>query len=486
MGGKKRTVFRLPSLPVAAALGLIFLAACRANAPSPALPFAPRAGNANPGFDARSPAGNATIDHVVIVVQENRSFDTLFRGFPGADTVGAGYGQRRRYALRPIRLTDPNDITHSHLQFLQDYDRGANDGFDREIVGFTSTCRDPYNEPSCWVFAKYPYSVEAYSYVRREEIQPYWTMAARYALSDRTFASNNGPSYTSHQYLISGQSRHVVDGPSTLPVWGCNSKSGTTTTLLRYGSTDPPHFSQATGVEIPGPFPCFRYRTAADLLDAAGITWTYYAPELGTNVGQAWSAFDAIWTVRSGPDWNRSVRSPETRILDDIGAGRLAQVVWVVPSFRNSDHAGSESATGPDWVASIVNAIGRSRYWRHTAIVVTWDDWGGWYDHVPPPQFKDPQTGAYEGLGFRVPLIVVSPYAKRGYVSHERHEIASTLHFVEKTFGLASLGGADARADALEDMFDFARPPASFRPIPTRRAADFFRRQPPSSRPPDD
>jgi phospholipase C len=254
---------------------------------------------------------------------------------------------------------------------------------------------------------------------------------------------------------------------------------------LERGTTKPPYYSAPTGVEVPGPFPCFRFDTIAQRLDEARISWAYYAPEIGVH-GDIWSAFDAIWSVRYGADWVRNVRSPETRVLNDIAAGKLPSVAWVVPSAINSDHAGVTARTGPQWVASIVNAIGESPYWKSTIIVVVWDDWGGWYDHVPPPQLADPRTGAYEGLGFRIPMIVISPYAKRGYVSHARHELASTLVRIEKTFGLSSLGGADERADDLSDMLDFAAPPRSYRHIPTAMRASDFLRQPRSTAPPDD
>ncbi len=117
-------------------------------------------------------------------------------------------------------------------------------------------------------------------------------------------------------------------------------------------------------------------------------------------------------------------------------------------------------------VTSIVNAIGQSNYWKNTAIVITWDEWGGWFDHVLPPQYADPQTGAYEGLGYRTPLIIVSPYAKNHYVSKAQHETASALHFVEKIFHLPSLGTADARADAYNDVFNFSQSPTPFKKIP--------------------
>ena len=238
----------------------------------------------------------------------------------------------------------------------------------------------------------------------------------------------------------------------------------TQTYVLHYGQAKPPVFSKATGTESVGPFPCFSYATAARLLDGAGVSWSYYAPAIGgVDQGEIWSAFDAIWPVRYGRDWVRNVKSPETTIFNDIAAKKLPAVSWVVPSWINSDHAGSRSLTGPDWVGSVVNAIGESPYWQHTAIVVMWDEWGGWFDHVVPPQVPDPHTHAYEGFGFRVPVIVLSPYAKPGYVSHKRHEIASTLHFIEAVFGLPSLNGADARSDQFGDMFDFSQTPLQFR-----------------------
>jgi phospholipase C len=232
--------------------------------------------------------------------------------------------------------------------------------------------------------------------------------------------------------------------------------------------------------------PCYSYATAATLLDAAKVSWAYYAPAIYGNPGDIWSAYDAIFPVRFGTDWLRDVRSPETTILTDIQSGNLPAVVWVTPSFINSDHAGSRSTTGPQWVASIVDAIGESKYWSSTAVVVLWDDWGGWYDHVAPKQLPDPQTSAYEGLGFRVPVLIISPYAKAGYVSHKRHEIASSLRLIEAVYGLPSLHQADARTDAFKDMFDFTQKPRRFVHIPTSLRVQDFLRQSASNEPPDD
>jgi phospholipase C len=150
-----------------------------------------------------------------------------------------------------------------------------------------------------------------------------------------------------------------------------------------------------------------------------------------------------------------------------------------MPTAVESDHSSVSNGSGPSWVASIVNAVGQSQYWNSTAIFVTWDDWGGWYDHVAPQIFNQ-----YE-LGFRVPLIVISPYAKKAYVSHVQHEFGSILHYTEEQFGLNSIGYTDARADDLSDCFDYTQTPTPFKAIPAKYPASYFLHLPPSNEPVD-
>jgi phospholipase C len=421
-------------------------------------------------------AGSSKIQHVIVIMQENRSFDNLFFGFPGANTATSGSGHGKTYQLQQLPLIWKFDLRHDHPQFLEDYDGGKGDGFDDQIRAFKtgSGCKDPINHPSCWAFwGTQKFKQLAYSYVDKSQIQPYWTMAQEYTLGDNTFASNSGPSFVSHQYLIAAQSGHSSEVPNGQP-WGCDAPSSVTVDILKYGQAKPPVFSKATGHEVPGPYPCFSYPTIANLLDNAGVTWRYYVAGPTDPGANLLSAFDAIQAVRNGPDW-KNVKWPDTTILTDIANGTLPQVSWVTPTGPKSDHPGPDSgAKGPAWVASIVNAVGQSSYWNTTAIFIMWDEWGGWYDHVVPTQYPDPVTGAYEGLGFRVPLIVVSPYAKVGYVSHQQHEIASTLHYIEQTFGLPSLGLADARADAFGDVFNYNQQPTPFQPIPSKLDAHYF------------
>jgi phospholipase C len=173
----------------------------------------------------------------------------------------------------------------------------------------------------------------------------------------------------------------------------------------------------------------------------------------------------AVGTQCQAPGWAQHVITQPAQVLKDISSGQLAAVSWVIPTGQASDHPATNDGSGPSWVASIVNAIGNSSYWSNTVIIITWDDWGGWYDHVPPPKVVNDGTSWGSGYvyGFRVPLLVVSPYAKAGYVSQVTHDFGSILHFIEGSFGLPSLGYADARADDLSDCFDFGQ---SQSPIP--------------------
>lgn len=394
------------------------------------------------------------IQHVVIIIQENRTVDNLFNGLPGADTVKVGlnhYGDS--VPFHKVELEQSPDVCHDHTCWEVTYNGGKQNGFDLNHPDGTGP--------------DYPYAL-----VDPLETKPYFTMAETYAFADRMFQTNSGPSYPAHQYLIAGQSARVDENPvdpSEFDGWGCDSPAGTTTRVL--GSN---------GQDLPGPFPCFNYRSLADIMDSAGIPWRYYAPAIGTS-GGVWSGFDAISHIRYGQDWTKNVVSPETTIFNDISGGFLADVTWVTPDKANSDHAGDGGKGGPSWVASVVNAIGNSPFWSSTAIFVVWDDWGGWYDHVSPSiEYSDGM-----GLGYRVPLIVISPYARPKYVSHVNHELGSIMKFTEEAFGLPSLGLVDARADDLSDCFNFSQSPLPFSPIPSQLPQSYFLSQPPSLRPPD-
>ncbi|MBV8149733.1 MAG: hypothetical protein JO092_11615 [Candidatus Eremiobacteraeota bacterium] len=415
---------------------------------------------------AGAPAGKY-IKHIVIIIQENRSFNMIFNGYPGATTAASGPNSKgQTVTLTPIRFTDSRgDIGHSFTIAVRSWDGGKMDRFDENFISLTSS-------PA----GNYPYS-----YLRRVDVKPYWQMAKRYVLADRMFPTEWGPSYTAHQDLIAGTTElnarsAVANNPTDSGDWGCGAPTGTVTDL----AVMPPGGTGPGIVKIDkGPFPCYDYRTLADVLDPKRASWKYYAPKIGADPGgQLWSAFSAIRAVYYGQDWS-NVISPPSQILSDAAANRLPAVSWVIPDFKNSDHPAAMSATGPSWVASVVNAIGKSPSWKSTAIFVLWDDWGGWYDNVAPPPLD------YLGLGIRVPCIVISPYVKPGSVDHTQYEFGSILKTVEMTFGLTSLGYSDARASDMFGAFDFTGGPRSFTPIPQAYPASFFLKQVPSLRPPD-
>jgi phospholipase C len=296
------------------------------------------------------------------------------------------------------------------------------------------------------------------------------------------FQSNSGPSFPAHLYLIAGTSQSISENPAAT-VWGCDGASVLTDRLADDdpGASDDPAVPMTPKLQAPAS-PCIDPPTIADQLDSHNVSWAYYAPKTNTVNGDIWSAYDAIRHVRYGTGWSHVV-SPENTILDDIKQNRLPQVSYVVPNFRESDHAGMTDGSGPDWVAAIANTLGASPYWKDTVLVVTWDDWGGWYDHVKPPH-RDRM-----GMGFRVPLIVASPYARSGFVSHTTYEFGSILHFIEDTFGLGSLGGTDATSQSIADVLDLNATPRAYTTISARRrSAESFRHLQPIDigPPPDD
>jgi phospholipase C len=409
--------------------------------------------------------GNGQIKHVVIIFQENRSTDNLFNGLPGADTVRSGKNSHGRVVkLQPVPLTAPYDLSHKHLAFTTEYDDGKLDGFNNVV----SLCKRGFHCP--------PPDVRAYGYVPRNEVEPYFTMAEQYAFADRMFQTNQGPSFAAHQYILSGTST-IREGSRLRAAENAYTPQNRFT-----GGCDSPPGSYVWTIDLAGDedrkvFPCFERQSLIDLVERAnGLTWHYYQQHLGPGL---WSGPDAIRQVRNSREYKTDVVYPSRRVLRDIGEGKLANVVWVTPSAKASDHSGLTNGTGPSWVASIVNAIGKSEYWDNTAIFVTWDDWGGWYDHVMPPQYN-----SYE-LAFRVPLIVISAYTPQGYISHKRHEFGSLLKFTEEAFGLPSLGTTDVRADDLSDCFNFTRPPRKFKTIPSKEGASYFLNLPPSNETPD-
>lgn len=438
-----------------------------------------------------------TIQHVVIVFQENRTPDNLFQDpvliSRGADIVNHGVDTAgHTIPLSPIDLgtngsnPDYYDLGHAHNAFVQMCDRDSSRGvcaMDGANLIWTG-CSDGVR----FCLPEHP----QFKYVKADDVQPYFQLAEQYTFADRMFQTNQGPSFPAHQFIISGTSApavgsklFVAENPGGLN--NANSDTGCTSPPTEYVDV-----IDSKGNEAPI-YPCFEHPTLTDLLNTKGVSWRYYAP----GAGSIWTAPNAIQhmcgpnatppdaTACVGSDWTNHVvlatRQNPAPVLTDIANGRLPSVSWVIPNGQDSDHPSGNDGSGPSWVASIVNAIGHSPYWPNTVILITWDDWGGWYDHVPPPKMLN----SYE-YGFRVPMIVVSRYTKRAYISHSTHDFGSILKFVEEIFGLPSLGYADVPADDLSDCFDFNQTPVPFQTIAAPLSAEHFLndRRPPTD--PDD
>lgn len=401
------------------------------------------------------------IQHVVIIVQENRSVDNLFQSLPGADTQS--YGQtthgHQKVQLQPESLTAPYDLSHTHTAWMTEYNNGGMNGFNNE------SCKGVCVKNA------------AYAYAPSSQAQPYHTLAETYAFADRFFETDQGPSFPSHQYLVSGTSTVSDSSPNKASnnplapngnlVGGCDAPTGSLVAVINPQGGEPPSLKT---------YPCFNRISLMNEMDSAGITWKYCQATQGSGL---WNAVDAIYSIWSNKsEMAANVITPPSQVLSDIAHGQLADVVWVTPTKLASDHPKDTDGSGPSWVASVVNAIGGSQYWNSTAIFITWDDWGGFYDHVAPTIYN-----SFE-LSFRVPLIVVSPYAKSGYVSHAQHEFGSILKFTEETFGLPSLQTTDVRSDDLSDCFNFYKLGLKFKPIKAKYGSNYFLHQP-SSEPKD-
>jgi len=417
--------------------------------------------------------------HIVIIFQENRSPDNLFHDpvliKAGADIASSGVNSAGKIvALREVPLGITYDMDHSNRAFKAMYDGGKMDGADKV-------------RPSCAGLPTCPPG-PGFVYVRSEDVKPYFQMAEQYAFGDRMFQTNQGPSFPAHQFIISGTSAPSADSTSFVADNALGNIG-----VLNTGCTAPPQelvLAIGTNGQRSYIYPCTDHPTLTDELNTENISWKYYSP----SAGSPWTGPNAIEhmcgpnaappnaTSCVGTDWTQHVvlytSGDHAPILTDIANSQLPEVSWVIPSGQNSDHAGGlDGIGGPSWVAAIVNAIGNSQYWADTAILVTWDDWGGWYDHVPPFKVVDDGTSWGSGYiyGFRVPLIVISPYTRPHYISHVNHDFGSILRFVEENFNLPALGYADSYApDDLLDCFDFEQQPLTFGTIDAPLKADHF------------
>jgi phospholipase C len=394
------------------------------------------------------------IQHVIVVIQENRTTDNLFASsvlagggpYPGADVTQTPQVDGKTVKLHPVALEDPTDPGHSHAQLLSEWNEGKMNGFSNDAL---------------YTYKPFPKAAPGFAlaYVPAAETTIYHLLAQQYAFADENFSPRLVPTFPGHVFLVTAQSP-PVDDPTDPTNWGCDSAPGTTVHMAGPGES----------TIAPGVFPCFDYQSIGDLLDRAGVTWKYYTGAIGNLADAQINVYDAIKHIRYGLDWNRNVSTPNSKVLSDIQNCNLPQVSYVTPTWIESDHAGSMGGGGSGWIGSIYLAITQSalakgaacQYYGNTAIVLTWDDSGGWYDHVLPPKGPDGTS-----WGLRVPLLVISPWARSNYdpanphaapyVSHTIRESTAIVRFIERNWALGNLGQRDASGDDLSDLFDYTR-----------------------------
>ncbi|MGZ5292356.1 MAG: alkaline phosphatase family protein [Actinomycetota bacterium] len=392
--------------------------------------FSCTGGKTIPSVDDPTPSidTNTPIKRVIYVMLENRSFNNLFGKFPGVTgtTVGVEYGNEKPLIPCPDWL--PGDLPHDRAAYLNCVNGGKLDGFGTGIYG----------------------STYAYTQFDEPQIPNYWLWAKEFAISDNFFASAAGPSYGNHYYFIAGQSGGVIDNPENIETrvdgdkkyksWGCDAIGDDVFVFVK---DDQGNLTKHDT--------CFTFKTVGEQLSEIDVDWAYYSAVPG-QVGYFWNAYNGIANVFHTDMWHEHVR-PVDRLVQDIEAGSLPPVTWVTPRFELSDHPPFSTGHSHNWITDIVNAVMKSPEWEHTAIFLTWDEWGGFYDPVMPPEV-DPV-----GLGIRVPLLTISPYTRRGVIDDELGEFSTPLRFIADNWGLEYLTPRIANTHNFEHVFDFSKKP---------------------------
>jgi phospholipase C len=426
---------------------------------------------------ASAPAGAATaaqkIQHVVVVMQENRSFDSYFGTYPGADGLPRRGGQftvclpdpAQGRCARPYH--DSNDLNgggpHGTLNGQADINGGRMDGFVEQAETAPRGCFFGANDPSCSTKS----NPDVMGYHDAREIPNYWKYAQSFVLQDRMFQPDLSWSLPSHLFLVSEWSAQckVRNDPMSCV-------NDTQSAAL------PPDFG-------PGPHkpPNYAWTDLTYLLHAQKVSWKYYVaegtepdcqndeaicPPVTQHAGTPgiWNPLPWFSTVRQ--DGELGNIQPVTNLYDDARTGTLPQVSWVTPNGQNSEHPPGLVSAGQGYVTGLVNAIMQGPNWSSTAIFITWDDWGGFYDHVVPPVVDQ------NGYGLRVPGLLISPYARKGLVDHQTLSFDAYDKFIEDVFlkGTRIDPRTDGRPDSRQNVrekvpvlgdlsreFDFNQPP---------------------------
>ena len=348
------------------------------------------------------------LNHFIYVIQENRTFDNFFGTYPGARGLPADVKLPLRPGAPPTETPFhwtlpriPYDLPHGWLGAATCIDGGKLDGF-------------------LWTGSNFPepgigYALSYYDY---HEIPNYWEYARKFVLCDMFFSSVPGPSLPNHLYAVAAQAQKI---------------------------------DYTTDGNIP--FNAWAFPSLVDRLEQANVSWKYYTDQLaGPSKPTLWSPLPAFTSFYNNAALLERL-VPGEQFYTDIRNGVLPAVSWFTPNFDESDHPPASVTDGMWHVSRLVNAIMRSRYWADTAIIVVWDDYGGFYDHVLPPAVDE------NGLGLRVPALVISPYARAGFINHNVFDFTSPLKLVERRFGLTPLTSRDQKSNDMLKCFDFTQTP---------------------------
>jgi phospholipase C len=388
-------------------------------------------------------------------MQENRSFDTYFGTFPGADGIPMINGiptvcsndPRTKQCVKPYH--NPNDKNyggpHSAVDATKDIDGGKMDGFIAQaLAGLRGACSKEFN-PACTAATK---DVDVMGYHDAREIPNYWAYAQSFVLQDHMFEPNASWSLPEHLFMVSGWSAKC----SSADPMSCQNELQSPDSLL-------------PGSALNGLYkrPNYAWTDLTYLLHKANVSWAYYVSE-GTEpdceddqmfctpklqsagTPEIWNPLPYFGTVRQDGELGNIM--PLGRFYQAAKNGTLPAVSWIVPNGTVGEHPPALVSDGQAYVTGLVNAIMKSPDWNSTAIFLAWDDWGGFYDHVAPPQVDQ------NGYGLRVPAMVISPYAKSGYIDRQTLSFDAYLKFIEDDF----LGGqridpqTDGRPDPRPDV----------------------------------
>jgi phospholipase C len=411
---------------------------------------------ATPPTASPVPPGIHKIKHVVVIMQENRSFDSYFGTYPGAEGIPQQSGQpsvclpdpRTKACVKPY--IDHADVNgggpHGAASAIADINSGKMDGFVQQAVSGRRGCTDPTN-PACTNSA----TPDVMGYHTQSDIPNYWAYASNFVLQDRMFEPNASWSLPQHLFMVSEWSASCTqhDNPSSC-----------TNALENPGP--PPDFGARRGQTRPAPI--YAWTDLTYLLFKHHVSWGYYVvsgtePDCQNDASvscgpvQQSSKTPGIWnplpyfdTVKNDGQLG-NIQSVD-KFYAAARSGSLPAVSWVVPSGAVSEHPPARVSVGQSYVTSLVNAVMSSPDWSSTAILLGWDDWGGFYDHVVPPSVD------VNGYGLRVPGLVISPYAKQGYVDHQVLSFDAYDKFIEDVFlsGLRIDPNSDGRSDPRPDV----------------------------------